>query len=153
MEVTPQQLCDEVLNLLDNFKADFAAIADSCNLTKVQMFALYSISTQGELPMGQVAGALHCDPSNVTGIVDRLVTQDLIVREESLKDRRTKMLRLTEKGKKLVSQIESEMPARLACDKLDAPERKQLCTLLNKLNALHAPREMCLGGKQYKRTA
>jgi DNA-binding MarR family transcriptional regulator len=139
MDVTPQQLCDEVMRLLNNFKADFSDIADGCHLTKVQMFALYSISTQGELPMGKVAGVLHCDPSNVTGIVDRLVNQDLIVRVESPTDRRTKMLRLTQKGRMFVDQVESEMPERMGCNKFPAAERAQLCNLLQKLNALHVP--------------
>lgn len=143
MDVTPQQLCDEVMGLLNNFKADFSDIADGCRLTKVQMFALYSISTQGELPMGKVAEVLHCDPSNVTGIVDRLVNQDLIVRIESPTDRRTKILRLTQKGRSFVDQVEAEMPERMGCDKLTGSERTQLCGLLQKLKALHVPLSEC----------
>jgi DNA-binding MarR family transcriptional regulator len=150
MDVTPQQLSDEIMRLINNFKADFDKVAEGCHLTKVQLFALQAINYKDEIPMGQMADALHCDPSNVTGIVDRLVNHGLIVREESPKDRRTKIIRLTEKGKAFVGQIKAEMPVRMGCDQMTAPDRSNLCSLLRKLNELHPGLDQCPG--QAKKT-
>jgi len=137
MDVTPQQLSDEIMQLINNFKADFDKLAEGCNMTKVQLFALHAINVNGEVPMGQMAGALHCDPSNVTGIVDRLVRLGLIVREESPKDRRTKIVRLTDKGHAFVSETRAAMPVRMGCNQLTAEDCASLCALLRKLNDIH----------------
>jgi MarR family transcriptional regulator, organic hydroperoxide resistance regulator len=50
------------------------------------------------VPMSSLAGMLFCDASNVTGIVDRLEARGLIERRPSPKDRRVKLLVLTEEG-------------------------------------------------------
>jgi MarR family transcriptional regulator, organic hydroperoxide resistance regulator len=51
--------------------------------------------------MGQIAGFLHCDPSNVTGIVDGLEAKGLAERRPSEVDRRVKVIEPTPKGEKL----------------------------------------------------
>jgi DNA-binding MarR family transcriptional regulator len=154
MEVTPKQVSDEIMALIHNFKADIADVAEGCHLTKTQMMALHAISDKNEIPMGQMAEVLHCDPSNVTGIVDRMVGQGLIVREKSPKDRRTKIIRLTDKGKQFIKEVELQIPVRLGCDQLDASDRMQLCGLLKKLNGLHrTTSERCTGHQTKSTTA
>jgi DNA-binding MarR family transcriptional regulator len=69
------------------------------------------------VPMRDLAEALHCDSSNVTGIVDRLEERGLVRREVSPDDRRVKMLVLTEEGDRLRRAITSrfaEPPPQLA---------------------------------------
>ena len=51
--------------------------------------------------MHHLAGALHCDTSNVTGIVDRLEDRGLVERRVDPRDRRVKRLVLTEEGEAL----------------------------------------------------
>ncbi|HEY0276652.1 MAG TPA: MarR family transcriptional regulator, partial [Solirubrobacterales bacterium] len=46
-------------------------------------------------PMGRMAELLHCDPSNVTGIVDTLEERNLAARKPSKADRRVKVVELT----------------------------------------------------------
>lgn len=46
-------------------------------------------------PMGRMAELLHCDPSNVTGIVDTLEERNLAKRKPSEADRRVKVVELT----------------------------------------------------------
>jgi MarR family transcriptional regulator, organic hydroperoxide resistance regulator len=48
--------------------------------------------------LSEMADALHCDNSNVTGIVDRLEAAGLAERRPSERDRRVKAVVLTEKG-------------------------------------------------------
>ncbi len=52
-------------------------------------------------PMNQVAGKLRCDPSNVTGIVDRLEARGLVERQVLPSDRRVKQLVLTADGERV----------------------------------------------------
>ena len=133
MELSPQQVCQEILQLLDCVKVSILALAETQGLTQVQLIALYFIDQRGDLAMGQVADVLHCDASNVTGIVDRMVVQGLVVRQESTKDRRTKKLQLTAKGKQVVAALHAALPGKLHCDSLSATERTTLHTIVQKV--------------------
>jgi len=80
----------------------------------MQIHALYAIK-HGDVTMGRVAETLHCDASNVTGIVDRLVAGQFITRQEGELDRRTKTLQLTAKGHRAIDGhlLSPTRPARL----------------------------------------
>jgi DNA-binding MarR family transcriptional regulator len=49
--------------------------------------------------MSEIATALNCDNSNVTGIVDVLEEKGLAIRRSSGSDRRVKLIELTGKGR------------------------------------------------------
>jgi DNA-binding MarR family transcriptional regulator len=59
--------------------------------------------------MSELAQALHCDNSNVTGIVDNLEEKDLAVRFPSEVDRRIKVVELTVKGQLLLRRVSREL--------------------------------------------
>lgn len=59
--------------------------------------------------MGAMADLLHCDPSNVTGIVDTLEDRNLAKRKPSEADRRVKVVELTAAGRKLRTRASEEM--------------------------------------------
>ncbi|HSX28259.1 MAG TPA: MarR family transcriptional regulator [Candidatus Saccharimonadales bacterium] len=138
MEISTQQVAQDLFQLLDRVKICALSLAEAQGLTRVQLFALYSISLHGELAMRQAADVLHCDASNVTGIVDRLVNQQLITREENVRDRRTKNLRLTDKGTQIVHTLQEALPAKLNCEKLSAEERQTLHRITEKLCTIEA---------------
>lgn len=129
-----QQVCDDVFRLLDTVKAVTFQLAEAHGLTRMQLFVLYLLERQGEAAMGQVAGSLHCDASNVTGIVDRLVAGGLVSRQELASDRRTKTLQLTAKGKKAIAALKAELPIRLGCDKLSSQDAAALHSITGKLS-------------------
>lgn len=52
-------------------------------------------------PMNQVAEKLQCDPSNVTGIVDRLEARGFVERRVLPTDRRVKQIMLTPAGREV----------------------------------------------------
>jgi len=133
MELTADIICQDLLSLLGRFKQEMGLIADERGLTAVQLAALYRIDEHGELAMGKVAHVLHCDPSNVTGIVDRLVTHKLVTRQECPTDRRAKTITLTPEGKKVVDQIMAIMPGRLGCEKLSEDERRAIHSAVQKI--------------------
>jgi DNA-binding MarR family transcriptional regulator len=82
-------------------KKGFIKLADEHGLSVVQLYALVSLEPGVPMPMKDIAGLLNCDPSNVTGICDRLFLQQYIEREELAADRRVKMITLTLKGVRL----------------------------------------------------
>src|ERR1700710_2794105 len=58
--------------LFSSQKGRFIAIAQEFDLTPIQMGAIRTLDPNQPVPMSELAGALHCDASNVTGLVDRL---------------------------------------------------------------------------------
>lgn len=90
-----------LIQSLYHTRPGLARLAETHGLTMVQMYTLCSLQPGQALPMHSVSGVLICDASNVTGIVDRLLSQGLITREEKPEDRRVKMISLTDKGEEL----------------------------------------------------
>jgi len=134
MNITSEQVCQDLLGLIGRIKTSLASLSEKYDLTIMQVHALYAIS-QGGSTMGQVADTLHCDASNVTGIVDRLVAGHLITRQEGAHDRRTKTLQLTAKGRAAVEDIYSQLPAQLGCSRLSEAERSAFHEVAAKLSS------------------
>jgi MarR family transcriptional regulator, organic hydroperoxide resistance regulator len=76
----------------------FMAIAQEFELSPPQVMALKALDPERPVPMSELACALHCDNSNVTGIVDRLEDRGLVERRSAAHDRRVKMLAVTPEG-------------------------------------------------------
>jgi DNA-binding MarR family transcriptional regulator len=109
------------------------AIASEFELTPMQMLALKSLEPGRELPMSALADSLHCDASNVTGIVDRLESRALLERRSSPEDRRVKVLAVTEEGQRLRERIAERMgepPAALV--DLDEADKRALRDILQR---------------------
>jgi DNA-binding MarR family transcriptional regulator len=77
------------------------AIASEFELAPAQIMALKSLEPGWPKPMSELAAALRCDNSNVTGIVDRLEARGLVCRRPGEHDRRVKMLEVTPEGEEL----------------------------------------------------
>src|SRR5688500_19052112 len=73
-------------------------MARELDLSPVQLHSLRLLEPGVETPMRALAQQLFCDPSNVTGIVDRLEARGMIERRSSDTDRRVKIIRLTPDG-------------------------------------------------------
>ena len=87
------------------------------DLTPMQGHALRSLDPDRPVAMSVLADALICDASNVTGIVDKLESRGLIVRQSAENDRRIKMLAVTAKGRELRERLSArllEPPASIA---------------------------------------
>ena len=74
-------------------------------LTLTQLRSLFLIANRGSTNFRKLAEALAVTPSNVTGIVDRLVEQGLVSRTQNPEDRREMTLQATDKGQALVSNL------------------------------------------------
>lgn len=89
-------------------KQRFFAIAQEFELAPQQMIALRMLGA-GPRKMSELAQALFCDNSNVTGIVDRLEERGLVRREAAEGDRRVKLLVLTKEGERIRAEITKRM--------------------------------------------
>jgi DNA-binding MarR family transcriptional regulator len=77
----------------------------SLPLSIAQLKSLFFISNQGSTNLGTLAAALGVTPTNTTGIIDRLVKQGLVSRNENPENRRMLLLRATDKGEELVGKL------------------------------------------------
>ncbi|MHB1004742.1 MAG: MarR family winged helix-turn-helix transcriptional regulator [Chloroflexota bacterium] len=86
------------------------------DVTMPQLKALILIygSETGSVRMGQMAGALRVAMSTATGIVDRLVEQGLLERQEDPDDRRLVVVRLTDRGYETVERPHRVSQRRMA---------------------------------------
>jgi DNA-binding MarR family transcriptional regulator len=80
-------------------KPRMVRLAQELDLAPMQLHALRILEPGKEVPMRALAQSLFCDPSNVTGIVDRLEARGLIKRREADHDRRVKILTITDQGR------------------------------------------------------
>jgi DNA-binding MarR family transcriptional regulator len=55
--------------------------------------------------MGELAQSMHCDNSNITGIVDRLEERGLVERGAAIGDRRVKLVALTDAGREIRDEL------------------------------------------------
>lgn len=71
-------------------------------LTGPQLWALWELGRTGPLALKDLAAKMHLESSTVVGVVDRLVTKGLVVRNPDASDRRRISLALTEKGHEIL---------------------------------------------------
>ncbi len=93
--------------LMDNVKRFF--FQDWVNLdlkfSKSEIFAILLIDRRKEITMSELAEYISVPMSTATGIADRLVKNHYLKRERSEKDRRIVVLKLTDKGSRMVSDL------------------------------------------------
>lgn len=96
-----------------------------------QFFALQALDEP--VPMSSVANILRCDRSAVTWITDRLEERGYVERRSDERDRRVKLLALTEEGARVRDEIRRRLavpPDALA--RLSRAEQRELRDLLRK---------------------
>jgi DNA-binding MarR family transcriptional regulator len=84
------------------------------------------------LAMNQIARRLHCDASNITGLVDRLEARGLVARGVKPGDRRIKVIALTAEGKRLRRRVASLSSSVPGLSRLSKSEQRILDGLLAK---------------------
>jgi len=82
----------------------FAAIARELDLRPAAFGTLRMLDRPRT--MSEVAAALQCDNSNVTGIVDSLEQKGLARRRPAEQDRRVKLIELTKEGRRVHARLQ-----------------------------------------------
>ncbi len=75
------------------------------HLTLTQVKILMLLSRHGTVSGGELAGLLGVGAAALSGMIDRLVVQDLVTRTEDLHDRRVRRIGLTKAGSELIGRI------------------------------------------------
>ena len=119
-------------------------IAERHNITMMQALTLCLLEPTQSVPMKTLSTFMSCDPSNITGIVEQLVTEGLVDRKESILDRRVKTVTLTDAGLALRDKfLEITTSTRLPnLDSLTEEETEQLIAILEKATATSATRSV-----------
>src|SRR5258706_10448899 len=105
----PEEIVRLLMDVSRTLSSHYDAKLAELHLTLPQAMLLKQLGDA--LPMNEAAGKLHCDPSNVTGIVDRLEARGLIERQHLTTDRRGKHLALTPAGRRRRRQMEKNLSA------------------------------------------
>ncbi|CAL9428061.1 HTH-type transcriptional repressor NicR [Streptomyces sp. enrichment culture] len=108
----PDDLTLEVVELIGavvaRYHEEYEEAAAGHALTGAQARLLSLLSLE-PLPMRRLAQRLKCEPSNVTGIVDRLEARGLAERRPDPADRRVKLAAATEEGRQVARSLQESL--------------------------------------------
>jgi DNA-binding MarR family transcriptional regulator len=106
-------------------------------ITATQLSVLKLLSEIGDLSLSELSRTMAAKNSTITGIVDRMVSADLVAREQSADDRRVWKIRLTEHGRAIAGRVDVAPwdLLRGALDALPHTELRRLIATLNKIAA------------------
>ncbi|MGW0391679.1 MarR family winged helix-turn-helix transcriptional regulator [Streptomyces sp. NPDC003042] len=129
----------EVVELIGDVVAryhmEYEDAAARHQLTGAQAKVLTMLTLE-PLPMRRLAKKLRCEPSNVTGIIDRLESRGLVERRPDPADRRVKLAAPTEEGLQTADRLRESLDfAREPLAGLSADERTALRDLLRRMLA------------------
>ena len=113
------------------------------NLTTAQYSILQQLRKTDGVQFKTLADACCCSQSTITGIVDTMEKKDIVVRKMNPEDRRSVLVMLTDKGKKL----QNETPKMNniidnCCSGFDPDDIELLSILLKKLDKSFADTEL-----------
>ncbi|QDY76618.1 MarR family winged helix-turn-helix transcriptional regulator [Streptomyces qinzhouensis] len=81
---------------------EHAAAEQSLTIAQAKVLALL---TKEPLPMRRLADRMACEPSNITGIIDRLELRGLVERHPDPHDRRVKYAAATDEGAEMTGRL------------------------------------------------
>lgn len=109
--VEPDQLIERIIDdygrAAGMFDPNRLEVWEELGLTMSQLRVLFMLNAIPGAPAGMVAETLKVRPSTATGVVDRLVKQDLVKRRRDADDRRRVRVYLTERGREVTLEIET----------------------------------------------
>lgn len=127
----------EVVELIGTVVAryyeEYEEAASEHSLTGAQARVLGLLSIE-PMPMRRIAKKLKCEPSNITGIIDRLEARGLVERRPDPADRRVKLAAPTEEGVRVARGLRDSLNfAREPLAELSREERLSLRGLLRRM--------------------
>jgi DNA-binding MarR family transcriptional regulator len=127
-----QRIIELVFTLVGQLSGQFIETAARHKLTTMQAKVLWLAETPTAMRL--IAQGLHCDASNITGVVDRLEARGLVERRSDPDDRRIKQIVRTPAGREVAQRLRAEMYASVpALQRLDEQQQCQLIALLETL--------------------
>lgn len=105
------------------------------DLTMPQLKVVLLLFLEGPSRMSAISSALGVSLATATGVVDRLVERDIVLREGDPEDRRVVLCRLSDKGEELISSL-WQLARNRAKELLEAVPSQQLLMINEALGAL-----------------
>ncbi|WP_329563985.1 MarR family winged helix-turn-helix transcriptional regulator [Kitasatospora sp. NBC_01266] len=128
-----REVVDLMAGLVAIFHREYEEAAAARSLTGAQAKVL-ALLRRGPMPMRHIAQTLSCEPSNITGIVDRLEARGFVTRESDPQDRRVKLVAATEQGQAASAELRESLNfAREPLAALGPEERGTLRDLLHRM--------------------
>ncbi|WP_171161811.1 MarR family winged helix-turn-helix transcriptional regulator [Streptomyces sp. I05A-00742] len=127
------EVVDLIATVVARYHEEYDEAAARHSLTGAQARLLALLSRE-PLPMRRIARKLKCEPSNVTGIVDRLAARGLVERRPDPDDRRIKLAAATDAGRETARLLREELDfAREPLAGLTLEQRAMLRDLLRRV--------------------
>jgi len=136
-EIKPDidSILEAILYLYTESRRVTKELARQVDLTGPQLTVLKMLEGLGDLSLSELSERIRAQNSTVTGIIDRMERESLVVRTRSTEDRRVVKIKLTDKGSKIARAIAVEPMEifRGALDSLSAGETRELLKILTKI--------------------
>lgn len=115
--------------------AIFQATMPDAQITPTQYTALVRLKEEGEVSQNQLGRLTAMDPATIQGVIRRLVERDLVDIRPDPDDRRRRLLRLSEAGRRHVESLIPNGPtvSDRTLEPLSAEERRIFLKLLQRL--------------------
>jgi len=127
------EVVDLMAGLVSLFHREYEEAAAARSLTGAQAKVM-ALLRRGPMAMRRIAQTLSCEPSNITGIVDRLEARGLVERQPDPGDRRIKLVVATEAGRTASAELRESLDfAREPLAALAPAERTDLRDLLRRI--------------------
>ena len=135
MKAEIDQIFEAAVYLYTESRRVTKELARRVQLTGPQLTVVKILEGIGDISLSELSDKIRAQNSTVTGIIDRMEREGLVLRVRSTEDRRVVHIRLTEKGEKLARDIPVEPMVifRNALGCLSAQETRDLLKILTKL--------------------
>ena len=128
------ELFDLMVDVMQALGRDLHDAAAEHGLTPMQAMLLDRLEDDVAAPMSDLAHQLHCDKSNLTGLVDALESLGLVERTTPPTDRRVRALVTTERGRATRRSLSTRLrDANPLLARLGPKETTQLLRILHRL--------------------
>lgn len=109
-------------------------ISGRYGLTFQQFMVLEALLHKGGMTVGEIKDTILSSNGTIPVIINNLAKQELVQRDKDPEDHRKSVVRLTEKGRKLIEKVypENEKMYTEKFDAWSAEEKKELIRLLSK---------------------
>jgi len=101
----------------------------------VMMLLTYQSGSNGGLSQAQLSDMMLVNRANITTLIDRMERAGLVVRTNADGDRRSNIIKMTSRGKKLFARIEPQYAKKVktTMDVLRTAEQKKLIVMLEEI--------------------
>jgi DNA-binding MarR family transcriptional regulator len=135
VKASVDQVLEAIIYLSTETRRITKELARRANVTGPQLTVVKLLETIGDLSLSELSDKIRAQNSTVTGIIDRMEREGLVLRVRSTEDRRVVRIHLTEKGQQLAREIPVEPMEilRSALSGLTAAETTEMLRLMTKV--------------------